>query len=52
MFTEAGLRRILDRCGWDVLDFATFGNTTDSDPASREGDERAFCFVRSRHSVV
>ncbi len=49
MFTEAGLLRILDRCGWDVLDFMTIGNTKDSDPASNAGDERAFCYVRSRY---
>lgn len=49
MFSEAGLRRILDRTGWDVLDFMTFGNTTQSEPASNAGDERAFCLVRSRH---
>ena len=49
MFSEAGLRRILHRCGWDVLDFATFGNTGNSDPATAKGDERAFCYVRSRY---
>lgn len=49
MFSEAGLRRILQRCGWDILDFRTFGNTTDSDPATAQGDERAFCYVRSRY---
>lgn len=49
MFTDAGLRRILDRTGWDVLDYMTVGNTRDSDPATQAGDERAFCYVRSRH---
>lgn len=49
MFSVAGLRRILDRTGWDVLDFMTVGDTTTSDPASSAGDERAFCLVRSRH---
>jgi hypothetical protein len=49
MFSEAGLRRVLDRAGWDVLDFITLGNTATSDPATNEGDERAFCLVRSRH---
>ena len=49
MFSEAGLRRILYRSGWDVLDFMTLGNTTDSDPATNKGDERAFCYLRSRH---
>ncbi len=49
MFSEAGLRRILHRTGWDVLDFDTFGNRVNSDPATAAGDERAFCFVGSRY---
>ncbi len=48
IFSEAGLRRLFDRTGWDVLDFATFGNTVDSDPARPDGDERAFALLRSR----
>lgn len=48
IFSEGGLRRILDRTGWEVRDLLLLGNTTDSDPASREGDERAFCLLRSR----
>ena len=48
IFSEAGLRRILSRSGWDILDFMTLGNDRESDPASPEGDERAFCLVRSR----
>ncbi len=51
IFSEAGLRRLVDRTGWDVLDFMTVGNTRDSDPASNEGDERAFCLLRSRHAA-
>jgi len=50
MFSEAGLKRTLDRAGWDILDFMTVGNDRTSDPATNEGDERAFCLVRSRHS--
>jgi hypothetical protein len=50
MFSDAGLRRVLDRAGWDVLEFMTVGNVTHSDPATNDGDERAFCLVRSRHS--
>jgi hypothetical protein len=49
IFTNPGLRRILDRTGWDVLDYMTVGNTLNSNPATSEGDERAFCLVRSRH---
>ncbi len=48
IFSEAGLRRILNRTGWDVCDWMTVGNTVDSDPASGNGDERAFCLIKSR----
>ncbi len=48
MFTQAGLRRILARTGWDVLDFVTLGVTEGSDPATMDHDERAFCLLRSR----
>ena len=48
IFTEAGLRRILDRTHWDVLEFTTVGHTGNSDPTSQHADERAFCFLRSR----
>ena len=51
VFTTAGLRRLLDRTGWDVLDYTTVGNTLNSDPSSPEGDERAFCYLQSRHST-
>jgi hypothetical protein len=48
MFSPAGLRRICDRANWDVCDIGFFGNTAYSDPVSPEGDERAFCLLRSR----
>jgi hypothetical protein len=51
IFSEEGLRRILARTGWDVCDFTTVGNRVDSDPASPEGDERAFCLVKSREAA-
>ncbi|MCS7316099.1 MAG: hypothetical protein RMI94_13550 [Bryobacterales bacterium] len=46
VFSEAGLRLLLERTGWRVLAFATFGSTH-SDPVTAEGDERAFCLLRS-----
>ena len=46
IFTEAGLRRILQRTGWQVLALQTFGAVGASDPASPEGDERAFVYAR------
>lgn len=48
IFSETGLRRLLDRCGWDVVDFCTLGDTLNSDPHSAEHDERAFALIRSR----
>jgi hypothetical protein len=48
IFSEPGLLRLLARTGWIVRDFRTFGNTSDSDPASWEGDQRAFCFAERR----
>lgn len=48
IFSEAGLRRILDRTGWDVLASRSYGDTTSSDPASSDHDERMFCLLRSR----
>jgi hypothetical protein len=48
IFSDAGFRRVLDRAGWDVLDYIRAGNTAASDPATPAGDERAFCLVRSR----
>jgi hypothetical protein len=48
IFSEPGLLRLLARTGWMVRDFRTFGNTCDSDPASWEGDQRAFCFAERR----
>jgi tRNA (mo5U34)-methyltransferase len=47
IFSDAGLRRILKRSGWEILDYITVGNSSDSDPASVQGDERAFCLVKS-----
>ncbi|HVU05846.1 MAG TPA: methyltransferase domain-containing protein [Polyangiaceae bacterium] len=47
VFSEAGLRRILDRTGWEVREWTT-SNNPNSDPATAEGDERAFCLLESR----
>lgn len=47
IFSLAGLRRILARTGWEVLDLVTVGCTSGSDPAVPDRDERAFCLLRS-----
>ncbi len=48
IFSEAGLRRLLDRTGWDLCDWATTGAQRASDPASIDRDQRAFCMLRSK----
>ena len=52
IFTEKCLKLLFDRTGWQVLDFKTFGNTIDSDPASfPKGDERALCLLKKRRVI-
>lgn len=49
IFTEDCLMRLFARTGWDVVDYAILGgDMTESDPYTREGDRRAFCYLRSR----
>jgi hypothetical protein len=46
VFSEAGLRRIVARAGWTVLDYHTVGNVDDAEPASQY-EARAWCLLRS-----
>jgi len=48
IFSEAGLRRILDRTGWDLCDYASTGFEQGSDPAHGDRDQRAYCMIRSK----
>ncbi|GAC1346118.1 MAG: hypothetical protein NVSMB18_27460 [Acetobacteraceae bacterium] len=48
IFSEAGLRRLIDRAGWDILAFRTLGDTEASLPNENARDERAFAVLRSR----
>jgi len=45
IFSEAGLRRVIARSGWDIRALLHSGNTTNSDPASAAGDERIYCLL-------
>jgi 2-polyprenyl-3-methyl-5-hydroxy-6-metoxy-1,4-benzoquinol methylase len=47
IFSEQGLRRLLQRAGWEVLAFASVGDLKHSNPSDNDRDERAFCFLRS-----
>jgi 2-polyprenyl-3-methyl-5-hydroxy-6-metoxy-1,4-benzoquinol methylase len=51
IFSEAGLRRIVERANWRVLEFRTIGDTQASDPVSLDHDERAFCLLESVYGM-
>ncbi len=51
IFSPSGIARILDRSGWKILDTLHRGNEVRSDPATAEGDERAFFLLESRHLI-
>jgi tRNA (mo5U34)-methyltransferase len=46
VFTEAGLRRILGRTGWTILDYTSVGNRETSVP-QKMNEERAWCLIKS-----
>jgi hypothetical protein len=48
IFSEAGLRRIVERAGWSIREYYTIGCTGESDPVHADADERAICLLRSR----
>ena len=50
IFSDAGLRRLVDRCGFDIVALKTFGDTRESNPSDMNHDERAFLLLRSRHA--
>jgi SAM-dependent methyltransferase len=47
IFTEAGLRRIVERTRWKLCDYWSAGDAEGSDPANPERDERAYCLLHS-----
>ena len=47
VFTEAGLKRLLTRAGWEILDFGVSG-CRKSTPSAMDKTQRAFCLVKSR----
>jgi hypothetical protein len=47
IFSEEGLKRLIDRTGWKLLSYVAVGDTTSSNPADSDRDERAFCLLQS-----
>jgi hypothetical protein len=50
IFSPAGLRRLLKRAHWNVLDQISVGDTKASDPVKR--DERVFCLAQSTWAMA
>ena len=48
ILSPMGLERLVERAGWEVLSSRNVGNTTESDPASPDRDERQYMLLRSR----
>ena len=48
IFSEAGLRRLLRRTGWEICNYMTEGDGQSSRPDTLENDERAYCLLRNR----
>lgn len=47
IFSETGLRRLVERCGFEIVLFDVYGAKETAEPASMEHDGRAFCLLRS-----
>ena len=50
IFSETGLRRLLDRANWEIVEYLFVGAAGQSDPLHR--DERCFCLLRSRAGLL
>lgn len=52
IFSDQGLKRLIDRTGWKILSYLTIGDTTGSTPADPNRDERAFCLLEKRSASL
>ena len=48
IFTETGLRQLVDRAGWNVAGFRSVGDTINSNPRDNHHDERAIAVLESK----
>jgi tRNA (mo5U34)-methyltransferase len=48
IFSDEGLKRLIDRTGWNLLSYLTIGDRARSTPADPERDERAYCLLQKR----
>jgi hypothetical protein len=52
IFSAAGLRRLLKRTHWEVLEYCSVGDTATSNPIGPNRDERAFCLLKSHFGLA
>jgi tRNA (mo5U34)-methyltransferase len=52
IFSDQGLKRLIDRTGWNLLSYVTIGDTIGSTPADPDHDERAFCLLEKRPPLL
>ena len=52
IFSEHGLKRLIQRTGWNLLSYVTIGDTASSTPADPERDERAFCLLEKQPPLL
>lgn len=52
IFSDHGLKRLIERTGWNLLSYVTIGDTANSTPADPEKDERAFCLLEKRPPLL
>ena len=48
IFTEASLKKILRRTGWELISYQSFGDTKNSNPSDSHHDERIFLHAKSK----
>ncbi len=51
IFSKEGLKRVLNRSGWQILDFNTLGAVDNSTPHELDRDERAFVFAKRYDNI-
>jgi tRNA (mo5U34)-methyltransferase len=52
IFSHPGLKRLLERTYWKILDYASTGDTRFSTPVGPKRDERVFCLLESRYGLA
>jgi tRNA (mo5U34)-methyltransferase len=52
IFSHAGLKRLIERAHWRILEYASVGDTRSSTPVDRKRDERVFCLLESHYGLA